>query len=353
MFVDKSNLKPGMILAADLILSDNENNDVLLVEGQVLNQFYINKISLYDFDGAYIKGKAFSDLILEPELDKELETKALSEIKNFYTSLDYNNGKVTSESISIFSEIVEELVSDLLYKKELTNNIMIFRNHDEYTYQHCLSVANLSISTGISLGLKTEMLHDLGMAGFLHDIGKTVISKDIINKTGKLTENEYKIMKTHPFVAINMLKGLVSKEILEGIVSHHEKFDGTGYPYGKKGKNISLYGRILSICDVYHALTSNRSYRKPCFPPEVMEYLMGNAEKHFDYEILTVFLKNVVAFPVGTFIKLSNNKTGVVIKNNIENNLRPIIRLLNPDNTTGEVIDLFKNQHYMNVTIIA
>ncbi len=353
MFVDKNNLKPGMILAADLIVNDGENNDVLLVQGQVLNKFHIKKISTYNFDGAYVIGEAFNDLCLDPELDKELEIKALSEIKNFYNKLENDNSKVTNESISIFSEVVNELVAELLYKKELTNNIMIFRNHDEYTYQHCLSVANLSISTGISLGLKNEMLHELGMAGFLHDIGKVVIPKEIINKTGKLTENEFKLMKKHPFAAVNMLKGLVSKEILEGIISHHEKFDGTGYPYGKKGENISLYGKILAICDVYHALTSNRPYRRPCFPPEVIEYLMGNAEKHFDYDILNIFLKNVVAFPVGTYVKLSNKMNGVVIKNNIENNLRPIIRILNPDNTTGEEIDLFNNHTYMNVTIIA
>ncbi|MPN63822.1 hypothetical protein SDC9_211588 [bioreactor metagenome] len=150
-----------------------------------------------------------------------------------------------------------------------------------------------------------------------------------------------------------MIKGLVSNEILEGIAYHHEKFDGTGYPQGRKNYRIPLYGRILSVCDVYHALTSNRSYRKSCFPPEVMEYLMSNADTHFDYDILTVFLKNIVAFPVGTFVKLSNNKSGVVIQNHKENNLRPVVRLLNPNNTPGEEIDLFNDYKYMNVTIVA
>ncbi len=353
MFIDKNHLKPGMILASDLIVNDGENNDVLLVKGQVLNQFYLNKILFYNFEGAFIEGKAFDNLHFEPELDKKLESKALTEIKDFYLKLGNNNGKVTSESIYKFSEVVDELVSELLIKKELTNNIMIFRNHDEYTYQHCLSVANLSISTGIALGLKNKMLHDLGMAGFLHDIGKTIIPTEIINKTSKLTNEEFTIIKTHPQAAAEMIKGLVSNEILEGIAYHHEKFDGTGYPQGRKNYSIPLYGRILSVCDVYHALTSNRSYRKSCFPPEVMEYLMGNADTHFDYDILTVFLKNIVAFPVGTFVKLSNNKSGVVIQNHKENNLRPVVRLLNPNNTPGEEIDLFNDYKYMNVTIVA
>ena len=353
MFVDKNNLEPGMILAADLIVNDGENNDVLLVQGQVLNQFHLKKLSTYNFDGAFVIGEAFNSLCPEPEIDKELESKALSEIKTFYNKLENDNGKVADKSISIFSDIVDELITEILYKKELTNNVMIFRNHDEYTYQHCLSVANLSISTGISLGMKNEALHDLGMAGFLHDIGKIFIPKEILNKNGKLTESEFGLMKKHPFAAVSMLNGLLSKEILDGIGAHHEKFDGTGYPYGKRGNDISLYGRILAVCDVYHALTSNRSYRKPCFPSEAMEYLMGNAERHFDYNILSIFLKSVVAFPVGTYVKLSNKLNGVVIKNNPENNLRPVIRLLNNDDTAGEEINLFDNRKYMNVTIIA
>lgn len=201
------------------------------------------------------------------------------------------------------------------------------------------------------MGLSENILHDLGMVGLLHDIGKTLIPIEIVNKPGKLTPKEFEIMKTHPSKAIEILKNLVSEDILNGIESHHEKFDGTGYPNKKLKDKIPLYGRITAICDVYHALSSDRSYRKTCFPNEVIEYLMGCVDSHFDYEILKVFLKNVIAFPAGSFVKLSNDKTAIVIKNYSENIMRPIVRIINPNNTSGDEIDLLHDARFMNITI--
>lgn len=352
MFITKSHLKSGMILAKDIYLYDNNFKTVLLAKGQTLNNHYIEKIIFHNVEGAYIESEAFNDLDYEYGINKSLETKALTEIKDVYSELYETGGIITDSSINKFSSIVDELISEILTKRELTNNVMDFKNHDEYTYQHCLSVANLSISTGISMGLSKQMLHDLGMAGFLHDIGKTLIPLEIINKPGKLTCDEFEIIKSHPLSAVNMLKNLVSDDILSGIESHHEKLDGTGYPFGKTKETIPLYGRILAICDVYHALSSDRSYRKTCFPNEVIEYIMGCADTHFDYDISRVFLKSVVAFQIGTFVKLSNGKIGVVIKNHVENNMRPVVRIVNQDSTVGEDIDLLNDIHYMNTTII-
>ncbi|MDW5299405.1 MAG: HD-GYP domain-containing protein [Sedimentibacter sp.] len=352
MFITKSYLKPGMILAKDIYLNGRNFKTVLLTKGQPLNNHYIEKIIFHNIEGVYIENAAFNDLDYEYGINKNLETKALTEIKEVYSKLCETDGIITDSSIHKFSFIVDELISEILVKRELTNNVMDFKNHDEYTYQHCLSVANLSISTGISMGLSKQILHDLGMAGFLHDIGKTLIPLEILNKPGKLTSDEFEIIKSHPTSAVNMLKNLVSDDILKGIESHHEKLDGSGYPYGKSKENIPLYGRILAICDVYHALSSDRSYRKTCFPNEVIEYIMGCADTHFDYDILSVFLKSVVAFPIGIFVKLSNGKIGVVIKNHVENNIRPVVRIVNQDNTVGEDIDLLNDSHYMNTTII-
>lgn len=351
MYILKNNLKPGMILSKDIILNDKDNT-VLLVKGQVLDSNYIDKILFYNIPGIHVVNKFFDKLKYESVIDDKLEKKALSGIRDVIAQVETNDGKITDESVNKFSEIVDELVDEITVKKELNNSIMEFRNHDEYTYQHCLSVANLSISAGISMGLNKKMLHDIGMAGFLHDMGKLRIPSEIINKPGKLTTGEFTLMKKHPLFAMEMLKNQVSDEILEGIGCHHEKVDGTGYPFGKKQDDISLYGRILSICDVYHALSSDRSYRKSCFPNEVMEYMMGNADIQFDYDILCIFLKSVVAFPVGCFVRLSNGKMGVVVKNYIENNMRPKIRVIQKDKSVGEDIDLLNDHHYMNVTII-
>lgn len=352
MFITKKHLKPGMILARDLYLYNGNFRTLLLAQGEPLNSNHINRIISQDLDGAFIENGPFNDLDYVYGINKNLESKAFTEIKKVYSKLYENRGIINESSIHGFSSVVDELISEISVKKELTDDILYFKNHDEYTFQHCLSVANLCISTGLYMGLSKPRLHDLGMAAFLHDIGKTKIPLEILNKPSKLTHEEFEIMKSHPTNGVNMLKNLVSDEILCSIESHHEKLDGTGYPNGKSGESIPIYGKILAVCDVYHALSSNRPYRKACFPNEVIEYIMGCADTHFDYDVLNMFLKNIVAFPVGSLIKLSNGLVGFVIKNNIGNNMRPIIRIINPDNTVGEDIDLYNNHDYMSTTIV-
>lgn len=353
LYITKNHLKPGMILSKDIVMYTNDNySKLLLTKGQVLNNKFINKIEFNNIEGAYIEGEAFYDIDVDSYINENLVTKSLSQIKDVYLEFKMSTGKVGISSIKKLSSIVDSLIIELIYKENLSYNIIDFRNYDDYTYQHCLNVAILSISTGISLKLSEHKLHDLGMSGILHDIGKMLIPLEIINKPGKLTNEEFEIMKTHPQNAVNMLDGIVSNDILRGIESHHEKLDGTGYPYGRKSNNIHQYGKILTVCDVYDALTSDRSYRKSCFPSEVIEYIMGCADSHFDFNILNNFLKVIVAYPVGTFVELSNNKLAVVVKNNPENIMRPLVRIINSDGTVGEDIDLLYDMDYMNTTIV-
>jgi HD-GYP domain-containing protein (c-di-GMP phosphodiesterase class II) len=250
------------------------------------------------------------------------------------------------------SSIVNNIVKELLYKDTLTYNLLDFKNYDSYTFQHCLNVALLSISTGISMKLSERELNDIGLAGMFHDIGKMLIPIEILNKPGKLTKEECEIVRAHPVNAEKQLRNKVTYEVLRAIEDHHEKLDGTGYPNGKKEGSISFFAKILSVCDVYDALTSDRPYRKSVFPNEVVEYLMGCADKQLDYNVLKHFIKVIVAYPVGTFVKLSNEKLAVVIKNHSENILRPVVRIINDDGTIGNDIDLLYNKDYMDITIV-
>ena len=353
LYITKKHLKPGMILAKDIYLYNrNSFNTFLLAKGQVLNSTYINRINYHNIDGAYVENDAFNDIIVESYIDDNLKAESLQRISDVYYEFQVSSGKINDYMIKHLSKTVNNIVVELLNKEDLTYNIMDFKNFDSYTFQHCLNVAMLSISTGISLKLSEHELHILGLAGVLHDIGKMFIPIEILNKPAKLTEEEFEIIKTHPVNAAKQLKNLVPQEVLRAIEDHHERLDGTGYPYGKEGSNIGLYTRILAISDVYDSLTSDRPYRKSIFPNEVVEYLMGCADKHFDYDILKHFLKIIFAFPVGTFVKLSNEKLAVVIKNHSENILRPLVRIVNSDSTVGEDIDLLYNQNYMNITIV-
>ncbi|HCX63308.1 MAG TPA: HD-GYP domain-containing protein [Clostridiales bacterium] len=352
LYITRKHLRPGMILARDITLYNLSNfNTLLLTKGQILNNTYIKRIAYHNIEGAYVESEAFADIDVEPYIDDKLTSDSLSQINDIYFEFRMSSGKITTNNIKKLSSIVDGLITELLDKDDLSYNVVDFKNYDTYTFQHCLNVAILSISTGISLKLSERQLHDLGMAGLLHDIGKMTIPVEILNKPGKLTDEEYEIMKTHPISAAELLKNYVSIDIIRAIEGHHEKLDGTGYPYGRKADNIHYYSKILAICDVYDALTSDRSYRKAAFPSEVIEYIMGCGDTHFDHEILSHFIKIIVAYPVGTFVKLSNDKLAVVVKNYTENIMRPIIRIINPDGTVGDDIDLLFDNDYMNITI--
>ena len=353
LYITKNHLKPGMILAKDIYLYNRNNfSTLLLAEGQVLNNIYINRINYHNIEGVYIENEAFSDIIVESYIDDNLKTESLKSIRDTYYEFQISSGKINAFMIKQMSLIVNNIVTELLYKDNLAYNLVDFKNYDSYTFQHCLNVAVLSISTGISMQLSEHKLNDIGLAGMLHDIGKMLIPIEVLNKPGKLTMEEYEIIKTHPANATKQLRNLVPHEVLRAIEDHHEKLDGTGYPNGKKDDNISLYSRILSICDVYDALTSDRPYRKSIFPNEVVEYLMGCADKQFDYKVLKHFIKVIVAYPVGTFVKLSSGKLAVVVKNHSENILRPLVRIINSDGTIGEDIDLLYDEDYMSITIV-
>ena len=353
LYITKKHLKPGMILAQDITLHNLGNfNALLLTKGQILNNTYIKRIIYHNIEGVYIESEAFADINIDPYFDDKFTSKSLAQLKDIYFDFKMSSSKINSKNIKKLSYIVDNLVFELLSKDELAYNVLDFKNYDNYTFQHCLNVATLSISTGISLKLSERKLHDLGMAGLLHDIGKISIPIEILNKPGELTSEEYEIMKTHPAIAVELLKNYLPNDVIRAIESHHERLDGTGYPYGRKGNSIHYYGKILAVCDVYDALTSDRSYRKTVFPNEVIEYIMACGDKHFDYEVLSNFIKIIVAYPVGTFVKLSNDKLAVVIKNYTENIMRPLIRIVNSDGTVGYDIDLLYDNEHMNLTIV-
>lgn len=353
LFITSKQLKPGMILAKDIVLYNNSSfNNLLLTKGQVLNKTYIKGIAYHNIEGAYIECEAFNDIIVDSYINDKIKASSLAQVKDIYYEFKINSGKTSTSSIKQISNVVNVLIRELLNKDDLTYNIIDFKNFDTYTFQHCLNVALLSISTGIALGLNESNLHELGMAGLLHDIGKMLTPIEILNKPDKLTIREFNIIKLHPVNALKQLQNQVSYEVLRAIEGHHEKLDGTGYPYGRKDENINYLAKILAVCDVYDALTSDRPYRKAAFPNEVIEYIMGCADTHFDYEIINQFIKIIVAYPIGTFVRLSNNRLAVVVKNYTENILRPLIRIVNEDGTVGEDIDLLYNKDFMNVTIV-
>jgi len=200
----------------------------------------------------------------------------------------------------------------------------------KYLYTLGVSVAILSIVTGMSLGFEKKRLVPLATGALLHDIGMVRVPSYITDKKDTLTPDEYNRIKTHPIYGYRIIiKELdLGNDVATVVLQHHEAYDGTGYPRKLKGRNISVYARIVSICDVYAAMIRKRSYRDEHLSYQAMKSIVAGSSRKFDPELVRVFLSNMAIYPVGSIVQLNNNIIGVVISANPQLPLRPKISVL-------------------------
>ena len=226
--------------------------------------------------------------------------------------------------------VAEQMVEESMRTPDAIMNLMDIKSFDDYTYTHNVNVSTISILIGQSMGLGEDDLKELATGAMLHDIGKLKIPLSILNKDGKLTDEEFAEMKSHPRYGYEILvksKGINERAKMVAL-QHHEKFNGKGYPKGLKGNEISTFARICAIADVYDALTTDRPYRVAMSSYEAMKILNSSIDSHFDPKILTSFIRNVSLFPSGSLVTLNDASVGLVIKNNQTSVIRPVIKLV-------------------------
>jgi putative nucleotidyltransferase with HDIG domain len=192
---------------------------------------------------------------------------------------------------------------------------------------HSLSVSAMMINLARHLGLEEDMMRDIGMAGLLHDIGKLEVPIDVLNKPGRLTDEEFSIMKTHSERGHETLRraGSVPEMALDVCLHHHERIDGSGYPNRLNGDEMSLFSKMGSVCDVYDAMTSQRSY-KPAWTPADAIAAMFSWKGHFDADVLTGFIRSLGIYPVGSLVRLRSEQLALVVENNPEALTKPTVR---------------------------
>jgi putative nucleotidyltransferase with HDIG domain len=204
------------------------------------------------------------------------------------------------------------------------------RDHDTYTYRHSVNLAAMSMVFGHFLGLRRNQLEILGMAGLYHDIGKAQVPESILNKPGKLTPEEYALMRSHcaeGFEIVRRAPG-IRPEVAECVRDHHERKNGTGYPDGKRGHELSIYSRIIGLTDVYDALTSERCYRRGFPPHQAMRTLYASRDADFFAADVERFIKCLGIYPVSSLVRLSDGRVGVVCEGNRQQPLRPKVKLV-------------------------
>lgn len=349
VFLPTSQVQEGMKLARDLRMFDSSfGHSVLLRKGQTITESAIIRIISLGFSGLYIDDGAGDDIEVESGVNEELRAEFITGIKSLYLSFKGSFDKNVMKQIEKISVTVTKLIDEIKNTEDFMVNIVDLKMYDDYTYHHSLSVAVIALTVGIALELNDIELHQLGLSAVLHDIGKLMIPASIIQKPGRLTAEEFDLIKNHPLYGTKILphRHDIPESIFDGILSHHERMDGSGYPSGLKAKEIPLSGRILAVADVYDALTSNRPYRLPSLPSEASEYIMGGTGTYFDEDVVSAFIKKVAPYPVGTCVRLSNGMTAVVVKNREDAPLRPVVRIL-----SGNMLIDLTDKHYLSVVI--
>ncbi|MGN0145425.1 MAG: HD-GYP domain-containing protein [Clostridium sp.] len=346
IFVPIYRLKDGMRIADDIQSNcNNKLKTVLLKSGSILTKDSIEKLYKFDVSGIYI-----DDGINNPLLNDDLRKESVFAIKEVFSFCEKNHTILNEKTMQQIEGVSDKLVEQIYNNKEISVCIKELQTYDSNTYIHSVGVAVLSIAIGTALNLSRNELCRLGVSALLHDIGKVQVPIEIINKPSKLTDEEFEIIKNHPtwggiYFAENKN---INDDIYMGIVGHHERIDGTGYPNGLKDEDIPLFARIIAVADVYESLTGNRSYRKPIRPLEAIEYIMAGSERSFDKEVVKAFLRKIEPYPVGAYVKLSDKRSAKVIKSNVDNSLRPVIRIKGDD----KIIDLQNDASARNLVIL-
>ncbi len=241
--------------------------------------------------------------------------------------------------------LVNECVDSILRNADALMWMSKIRSQDEYTAEHCLNVCILSIAFARQLGYAENELHDIGMCGLLHDVGKMKVPLEILNKPGRLTDEELKIMKRHTTYGRNLLMsaGSGAAQAVDVAWSHHERMDGKGYPRGLTDSKIGRYARIIAIVDAFDAMTAHRVY-KPAFPAtKALKIIFHERGTHYDKELTEVFLKTVGLYPPGSVVELVNGEIGLVVETNPRYRQLPKVIILRDANKVPvkeKIIDL-------------
>jgi HD-GYP domain-containing protein (c-di-GMP phosphodiesterase class II) len=243
-------------------------------------------------------------------------------------------------------QLVEEISDSVARNPGALISLARLKTVDDYTYMHSVAVCAMMVGLGKQLGLDEEQTRVAGMAGLMHDLGKALMPMEVLNKPGKLTEAEFKIIKTHPFEGHRMLlTGRdVSPIVLDVCLHHHEKTDGSGYPNGLKADEISLFAKMGAVCDVYDAITSNRPYKLGWDPAESLRKMAEWANGHFDGKVFQAFVKSLGIYPIGSLVKLTSGRLGVVVEQTGKSLTTPLVKVFFSTKSNmrivPEVIDL-------------
>ncbi len=348
-YVSTRALKKGM--AIDQAIVDRSGR-ILIARKTTLDEFLIDALQKMGISGVYIREgeEDPADPVIEvsPEVKEKIEKNKVAD-RGRVTLSESVKKRVTEGIKYLYSdtaatdltgtaaEVTGNLMDSIMENDAVALNIDALKVSDEYTFKHSVDVAAIAMLIAKKSGFSEPEIEKVGMAGLLHDVGKSKIPSEVLNKAGKLTEEEFDIMKKHSLYGYEILKEKkdIPQEVLLGVLQHHEKINGKGYPMGVSGDKLFSYARILSIADVYDALVTERPYKKAFSQQDAIEMIMAMTDE-LDITYMRNFLAIIILYPVDSVVTLSNGERAKVVKNNPQYPLRPKVIGLK----TGTVYDL-------------
>ncbi|OHD62420.1 MAG: hypothetical protein A2014_11900 [Spirochaetes bacterium GWF1_49_6] len=326
-------LAPGMVLKGD---GFDEKGTKVIEKDVALNENQIKQIL-----ACGVKTITYTRKRLK--LKKENSTSSIADehIDKAMAVLDDIEGAIRGQKNEIpakeVKEVVDTFIEDIRSNNDTCLNLLDLADYDDYTYTHSINVATISLACGLAMNLDELKIRILGTAAILHDIGKTLVPIEILNKPDKLTPAEWAIMKKHPLFAYNILKAesQFSKDVINGVLLHHEDYTGGGYPLGIRWDKSNIFAQIISIADVFDAITSKRTYKTAQPFSNAFGFIMEKSGTKFNPEIAQVFLKEMIKkingeplYPVNSYVLLNTGEVGYVVDHRLNPfSLRPIINI--------------------------
>ena len=342
---DKRIVDIGSIITKDLIETLKRNSITTISVTELLDLKKENTVNTSgDGKKAIIRGTIEENgkKILKIDSEEALQKKeyTIEKTKSLYETVK-NGGSIDFDTMK---KEVNNMLSSVLDNKDAHSYLSMLKRKDENMYKHAVDVATLSAITAGELNLTKVDIANIMLGALVHDIGKVLIQDTLLNKEN-LTKDEETILKKHPTQGYKLVKrNNLDDNIADIVLEHHEKYDGTGYPFQKENKDISLYSKIVSICNTFNNLITKGEHNIPFTPDKAVKVIISLAKKDFDTDVVKAFQKAIGFYPNNTRVKLSNGSIARVIEQNPALPLRPVLSIVKHlDGTVSdgiEVIDL-------------